>query len=141
MSFDIVPHLGFDGRCEEAFTFYANVLRGEIVAMMRYGDGPADMCAHLPEGAKSRIMHARIIVAGRMLMGADAPPGMASSVQGFCVGLQVDSNAEAERIFAALSEGGSVQMPIGETFWAHRFGMMTDRFGTPWLVNHEKPMA
>ena len=141
MSLDIVPHLGFDGECEEAFTFYAGVLKGEIVAMMRYSDGPADMCAGLPEAAKARIMHARIVVGGRMLMGADAPPGMASRREGFCVGLQVDDDAEAARIFEALADGGSIQMPLGETFWAYRFGMCIDRFGTPWMVNHEKPFG
>jgi PhnB protein len=72
-------------------------------------------------------------------MGGDAPPQFASKPQGFCVSIQVDDPAKAERIFGELSEGGVVQMPIRETFWARRFGMLIDKFGTPWMVNCERP--
>src|SRR5574337_2162258 len=120
MATDLVPHLSFDGRCEEAFQFYAKALRGEILMMMRYGDAPPEMQS-APENA-NRIMHARLQAGGRYLMGADAPPQYASKPQGFCVSLSVDDPAEAERVFAELSEGATSNMPLGPTFWAQRFG-------------------
>ena len=85
-------------------------------------------------------MHARLVVGGNVLMGSDAPLGHGGVADGFRVNIGVDDPAEAERIFAGLAEGGSVEMPIAETFWAIRFGMLTDRFGTPWMVNCERPM-
>ena len=88
------------------------------------------------------MTHSRPEAGGRLLMGGDAPmQGPSSKPQGFCVSVSVDDPTEAERIFGELSEGGTVTMPIGETFWAQRFGMVTDKFGTPWMVNCEKPMA
>src|SRR5580704_10153981 len=93
-----------------------------------------------PETA-TRIMHARLQVGDRLLMGGDAPPQFVTKPQGFCVSVQVDDPAEAERIFLGLGDGGVVQMPIAETFWARRFGMLIDKFGTPWMVNCEKPMV
>jgi PhnB protein len=83
-------------------------------------------------------MHARLKVGDRVLMGGDAPTRVASKSQGFCVSMQVDEPVEAERVFAELSAGGRVMMPIGPTFWAERFGMFTDKFGVPWMVNCEK---
>jgi len=111
------------------------------VMMMRYADAPADAgVTQTPETA-TRIMHARLQVGDRLLMGGDAPPQSASKPQGFCVSIQADDLAEAERIFRELGEGGVVQMPIAETFWARRFGMLIDKFGTPWMVNCERPTA
>jgi PhnB protein len=141
MATDLVTYLSFDGQCEAAFKYYEKVLSGKILMMMRYSDAPADAgMTQTPETA-NRIMHARLKVGDRLLMGGDAPPRFASKPQGFCVSIQVDDPADAERIFRELGEGGAVQMPIGETFWALRFGMVIDQFGTPWMVNCEKPAS
>jgi len=139
MSTDIIPYLSFDGQCETAFKFYATALNGELVALMRYGDAPPEILS-TPETA-SRIMHARLKVGDRSLMGGDVPSRHASKPQGFCVSLQIDDPAEAERVFGALAEGGQVSMPMGPTFFAQRFGMLIDRFGTPWMVNCPQPTA
>jgi len=133
----INPYLGFSGQCAEAFQFYADVLGGKIEFTMKYGEMP-DMPA--TPGWENKIMHAHLRVGDQDLMGADAPPQMQEKPQGFSVSLHVDEPAEADRVFAALSEGGSTSMPIQETFWARRFGMCTDRFGIPWMVNCAKPM-
>jgi PhnB protein len=109
--------------------------------MMRYADALAGVDVPQTPETAARIMHARLQVGDRLLMGGDAPPQFASKPQGFCVSVQVDDPAEAERIFRGLGEGGVVQMPLGETFWAHRFGMLIDKFGTPWMVNCEKPTS
>ncbi len=135
----LITHLGFSGNCEEAFNFYAKVLKGNLAFMMRYGESP--MADKTPPAWQNKIMHARLIVGEAALMGADAPPDHFSKPQGFTVSIGLKEQAEAERIFAALSEGGSVQMPIQETFWAVRFGMTVDRFGIPWMINCEKPMG
>jgi PhnB protein len=139
MTTDLVTYLSFDGKCEAAFKHYEKILGGKIVMMARYADAPADAgVSQTPETA-SRIMHARLQVGDRLLMGGDAPPQFASKAQGFCVSIQVDDPLEAERIFRELGEGGVVQVSIGETFWARRFGMLIDQFGTPWMVNCERP--
>lgn len=133
----INPYLSFNGKCAEAFTFYAQVLGGENVMMMTYGESP--MAAQTAPEDRDRIMHARLKAGDMVLMGADAPPQFYQPAQGMVVSLSVDAPAEADRIFKALCENGTVRMPIQETFWAQRFGMLIDRFGTPWMVNCEKP--
>ena len=131
------PHLAFDGRCKEAFEFYERCLGGKVVAMIPYGDTPAK--EHMPAGTGARIMHARIVLGDQVLMGCDAHPEMPyDGIRGCDVAVQVGAADEAERLFAALSEGGTVQMPIGETFNCVRFGMLTDRFGVPWMISCEK---
>jgi PhnB protein len=134
------PYLVFDGRCEQAFKFYAKVLHGEIAAMLPHEGTPAE--AHVPAEWKKKIMHARLTVGGQVLMGSDAPPDRYDGgMKGFSVTLGVDEPKEADRIFNALAEKGKVTMPIQETFWARRFGMLTDQFGTPWMINCEKKAA
>ena len=135
---DLVTYLGFDGQCEAAFKHYEQALRGKILMMMRMADAPTG--TPLPADAANRIMHARLQVGDRLLMGGDTPSQHFSKPQGFCANIMVDDTAEAERIFRALGEGGNVTMPIAETFWARRFGMLTDKFGIPWMVNCEKDM-
>jgi len=130
------PYLVFDGRCEEAFKFYEKALGGKIVAMMPHEGSP--MADHVPAQWRAKIMHARLMVGDKVLMGSDAPPDRYEQMKGFYVTLGIDDPADAERIFHALADGGTVQMPIQETFWATRFGMLTDQFGTPWMVNCEK---
>jgi PhnB protein len=134
------PYLTFDGRCEDAFKFYAKVLGGEIVAMIRHEGTPAE--TNVPAEWRKKIMHARLIVDGEVLMGSDAPPDRSDgAMKGFSVTLSIDRPAEADRVFAALADKGTVRMPIQETFWARRFGMLTDQFGTPWMINCEKKPA
>ena len=132
------PYLGFKGNCEEAFKFYAEVLGGQILAMIKGSDTP--MKDKMPPGTEHFVMHARMIVDGKLLMGGDAPESFYKAPQGFNVQVGVDTPEEAERIFKALSEGGTISMALQETFWAHRFGTCIDRFGTPWMVNCEKAM-
>jgi PhnB protein len=131
------PYLFFNGQCEAAFKFYENVLGGKITAMMTHEGTPA--AEHVPPEWRKKIIHARLAVGDMVLMGSDAPPDRSDGqMKGFSVTLGVDTPAEAERVFHALAENGTVRMPIGETFWATRFGMLVDRFGTPWMINCEK---
>jgi PhnB protein len=128
----MVPYLGFDGQCAEAFRFYHAVLGGEL-RIMTHGESP--MADQVPAEWRDRVLHAALVTDGAVLMGGDAPPGQGAKPQGFCVALQVDDPAEAERIYNALVEGGEATMPMQATFWAERFGMLVDRYGTPWIVN------
>ena len=130
------PYLNFNGQCAEAFKFYEQVLGGKIEMMMTYGESPA--AEHTPPGSQDRIMHVRLVVDGQVLMGSDSPPEYFEKPQGISVSLNVDEPDEAERIFNAFADGGTVTMPIQKTFWAGRFGMLVDRFGIPWMVNCEK---
>jgi PhnB protein len=130
------PYLMFDGQCEAAFKFYARALGGTIQAMLRHGESP--MAEQTPPELRDKIMHARMTVGEQTLMGSDAPSSMHQPMAGFSVTLGIDDPGEAERVFQALAEGGTVRMGIQETFWARRFGMLVDRFGTPWMINCEK---
>jgi PhnB protein len=129
-------YLLFDGNCEEAFKTYEKIFGGKIEAMLTHEGTPAS-CQVSPEWQK-KILHARITIGSAVLMASDAPPGRQSKPQGFSVNIALTDIKEAERIFGALSEGAAVTMALGETFWAHRFGMLTDRFGIPWMVNVER---
>jgi PhnB protein len=132
------PYLTFNGNCEEAFNFYAKVLGGKIEAMVPHEGSPAE--GHVPAEWRKKILHARLSLGNQLLMASDAPPGRQEPMKGFSVTLGIEKEDEAERVFHALAKDGSVQMPIQETFWAKRFGMLVDRFGTPWMINCEKPM-
>jgi PhnB protein len=130
------PYLTFSGQCEAAFAFYEKVLGGKIEALIRHEGTP--MAEHVPAAWRDKILHARLTVGDTILMGSDAPPDRFEPMQGFSVTLGIGDAAEAERVFHALAEGGTVRMPIQQTFWAVRFGMLVDRFGTPWMINCEK---
>lgn len=127
------PYLLFNGRCQEAFTFYAECLGGKIEAMLPHAGTPAE--GHVPPEWREKIMHARLSLGEDVIMGSDAPPGHFESPKGFSVTIQLTDPVEADRIFRRLSDGATVTMPIQQTFWATRFGMLVDRFGTPWMVN------
>jgi PhnB protein len=127
------PHLGFDGRCAAAFAFYEKCLGGAVVTMMTYGETPA--AEAVPPAWREKIIHATLVAGELVLTGCDVPPDKYQKPQGISVLLQVDAVAEAERVFHALAERGEVQMPLEQTFWAQRFGMLVDQFGTPWMVN------
>jgi PhnB protein len=139
MQMKVNPYLSFNGNCAAAFRFYQKALGGTIPMTMTYGESP--MCDQTPAEFRDKVMHTRLIAGDAVLMGSDAPPDRYQKTQGTTVALGVDSAEEAERIFHALAENGTVTMPISETFWAVRFGMLTDQFGTPWMINCEKPMG
>lgn len=133
----IQAYLNFDGKCEEAFKFYEQVFGGKIEAMFRFADTP--VADHVPAKSQNRIMHARLNVGDAVLLGSDAPTDQVEKPQGFAVALQFEDAAQTEKVFNALSDGGTVQMPIQETFWSVRFGMLTDKYDIPWMVNCAKP--
>jgi PhnB protein len=131
MSF--APYLTFDGNCREAMTFYADIFGAANVQFMTWADAPE---GSRPPGDGDKIMHSLFMLNGHPLMGADAPPGWFKPQTGVSVFHGTTTKAEAERVFARLSEGATVQMPMAATFWTDAFGMLTDRFGTSWMVTH-----
>lgn len=132
-----IPYLGFNGNCREALEFYAKVLNAKL-ELMEFGGTPAE--EHVPASAKNQILHGNLALNGTtILMASDAGGMPFEKMQGIQVAIVLDDTPEAERIFKALSEGGTVTMPMEPTFWARRFGMCTDRYGTPWMVNSGMP--
>jgi PhnB protein len=129
-------YLTFNGNCEAAFRAYEKILGGKIEAMLPHKGTPAE--GHVPAEWQDKIMHACMTIGDTVLMASDSPPSFQQPMQGFSVSIQIETPAEAERVFHALAEGGSIRMPIQETFWAQRFGMLVDRFGTPWMINCQK---
>lgn len=127
MKLDI--YLNYAGNCEEAFRFYEQHLGGKITMMMRHEDNPRP---DLPAGFAKKILHAQIELGGAALMGADIPT--AEPIRSAYVSLTVDSAAEAERVYALLSDNGQIFMKMEETFFAERFAMLRDRFGTSWMI-------
>jgi PhnB protein len=130
------PYLAFDGQCEAAFKFYEEQLGAKIQFMLPHGEAPVP--CQLPEEWRNKIMHATLALGDQTLMGADCPPGYYQKPQGISVTLGISDPKEAERVFHALAKNGTVQTPIQKTFWALRFGMVTDRFGIPWMINCTK---
>ncbi|HZP48846.1 MAG TPA: VOC family protein [Vicinamibacterales bacterium] len=132
----LYTYVNFAGRCAEAFRYYEQHLGGTIGMMMTHGESP-DQSRTKPEW-KDRVMHGRITIAGAELAGADVPT--AEPMRSAYLSLAVDSDADAERVFRALSDGGQVFMPLQETFFASRFGQCRDRFGVNWMILHERAM-
>jgi PhnB protein len=130
------PYLTFNGDCEQAFKFYAQALGSKIEMMMTHAESP--MADQVPTDWRKKIIHARMTIGDQVLMGSDAPPDRYQKPQGFSVSLSADKTADAERMFKALSSGGTVQMPLQKTFWSAAFGVLVDRFGIPWMVNCEQ---
>lgn len=128
-----IAYLNFNGNCRTAFDFYRSVFQSEIAMCMTYGDSP--MRDEMPADSHGLIMHTQLVADGAILMGADGPPPHDNKGGNTCINIQVNSVDEAERIFHALSAGGEVQMPLQETFWAHRWASFTDRYGKPWMLN------
>ncbi len=127
----------FNGQCEAAFKFYEQCLGGKIEAMMTYGETPKDapMAEQVSPEFHNKIMHVHLTVGDQELMGSDSPAGYYEEPKGFSVSISLNDLTEAERIFHALAENGKVRMPLRKTFWAERFGMLVDQFGTPWMIN------
>lgn len=129
-------YLNFNGNCAAAFKFYEQCLGGKLEMMLTHGAAPS--AEHIPADWHDKVMHASLALGDQLLMGCDSPPGDFEEPKGFYVQLAIDDPAEAERVFRALAEKGKVVMPFEQTFWAYRFGMLRDQFGTPWMINCEK---
>jgi PhnB protein len=132
------PHisLAFNGQCETAFRFYEQCLNGTIAFMLTWGNSP--MAAEAPAGSDAKIFHATLKIGDTVIMGSDVPPDRYEQPKGFSLVLPMDDSVAAERVFQALAEDGRIEMPLHETFWARRFGVLVDRFGIPWVINCEK---
>lgn len=136
---NIQPYIFFDANCAEAMRFYEKTLRGKLEMLMPFSSMP-DFSTQFPPEMAERIVHARLVVGDQVLMASDhGGPTPYEGMKGFSVTLTYPDVAEAERVFDALAEGGRVNMPFGETFWVERFGMLNDRFGTPWFINGGAP--
>jgi PhnB protein len=132
-------YVNYGGNCEEALRYYEKHLGGKILMMMKFGDAPDQ--SQIPPNMKNAVLHARITIGDTFLMASDAPPDRYQPMRSAYLSIGVTSNGEAERIHAALSEGGEVFMPMAETFFAFRFSMLRDKFGADWMIIHEKPMG
>jgi PhnB protein len=131
----IEPYLFFEGRCDEAIEFYRKALGAEVTMLMRFKDSPEPpapgVCA---PGSGDKVMHANLRIGDTQVMVSDGRCQGRPSFQGFSLSLAVHADAEAERRFAALADGGTVHMPLAKTFFSSRFGMVADRFGVPWMI-------
>jgi PhnB protein len=130
---NVSPYLSFNGQCEDAFRFYEHCFRGKLGPLFRYEGSPA--ATQVPPEWGDKIMHGSITIGDLLLMGADVAPSAYETPKGFSMSLQLTDTDEAERIFAALSDGGEVSMALEKTFWAERFGIVIDRFGVKWSIN------
>jgi PhnB protein len=135
----LYTYLNYGGNCEQAFRFYEQHLGGKIMMMMTHAQQPN--AANVPADWKNAILHARMHIGETELMGADVPPDRFQPMRSAYLSLILDSTAEAERVYALLSDGGQIFMPIAETFFAFRFAMLRDKFGTSWMILHERPAA
>ncbi|MFN2635035.1 MAG: VOC family protein [Thermoanaerobaculia bacterium] len=135
----LYTYLNYGGNCRQAFEFYEKHLGGKITMVTTHGEVPA--ANEVPPDWKNAVLHARIELGGTTVMGADIPPERFQPMRSAYLSLLLDSDKEAERIYKLLSEGGEIFMPMEETFFAHRFAMLRDRFGTSWMLLHEKPIA
>jgi PhnB protein len=134
MTLEPCINLSFDGQCQAAFKFYERCLNGKITFMLTWGDSPA--AGDVPMERRDKIAHATL-VGNTRLQGSDPTPGSYESPRGFGITLN-PSKGDAECLFAELAEGGTVRLPLQETFWAVHFGVLTDRFGIPWMINCHK---
>jgi PhnB protein len=132
----VQSYLNFGGRCEEALAFYKKHLGAEVTMMMRMKEVP-DPTMKAPPGMEEKIMHSAFKIGETTLMASDGMSPEKAEFKGVTLSISVKDDAEAQRVFAAMSEGGSVQMPLTKTFWSSSFGMLQDKFGVPWMVNVE----
>jgi PhnB protein len=132
----IQPYLFFEGRCEEALEFYKKALGAEVIMLMRFKESPEPAPpGMLPPGSENKVMHSTFRVGEATVMASDGSCQGRPGFQGFSLSLSVSDEARAEKLFAALGEGGKVQMPLAKTFWSPRFGMVADRFGVSWMIS------
>ncbi|MFN6964503.1 MAG: VOC family protein [Pyrinomonadaceae bacterium] len=135
----VKPYVAFPGNCEEAVNFYKDALDAELLYLERYGDSP--MAEHAPEGSADKVIHCTLRIGDTHLMACDSmmPAGELKIGNNVTLAVGLDDADAAARMFDRLAEGGSVTMPMQETYWAERFGMLTDKFGINWMFNVEKP--
>ena len=129
------PYLSFRGDCEAAFTFYADCFGGELGEIFRYGGSP--MASDVPADWANKVMHTTLTVGGQVMMGGDVAPERYEAPKGFSMSLHMKDPAVADRVFEQLAKDGNVVVPLAQTFWAARFGMVVDRFGISWMINCE----
>jgi PhnB protein len=131
----VEPYLFFDGRCEEAIEFYRQALGAEVTMLMRYKESPEPTPpGMIPPGSENKVMHSNLRIGETMVMASDGNCQGKPSFQGFSLSVTAPNEAEAKRMFAALADGGQVQMPLGKTFFSPCFGMVADRFGVSWMI-------
>jgi PhnB protein len=130
------PYLNFDGRCEEALNFYKQAIGAEIVCLMRLGESPM-----VPPGSENKVMHSTFKIGESTLMASDCGCSGETKFSGFSISLTAADPDHAAKLFAALSEGGRVEMPLGKTFFSPSFGVLEDRFGLSWMVYVEQPQG
>jgi len=130
----VQPYLFFDGRCEEAIEFYKGALGATVDMMMRFKDNPDPQPGMCAPGAEDKVMHAALRIGDTVVMASDGMAGGKPEFKGFSLSVNAASEAEADRMFAALGKGGKVTMPMAKTFFAPRFGMVSDKFGVGWMV-------
>jgi PhnB protein len=131
----VQPYLFFDGRCEEAIEFYRSALGAEVAMLMRFKDSPEPpQPGMVPPGSEDKVMHSSFRIGDTTVMASDGRAQGRPSFRGFSLSLTVPDDGEAERLFAALADGGQVQMPLTKTFFSSRFGMVADRFGVSWMI-------
>jgi PhnB protein len=135
----LTTYLNYGGNCEEAFRFYEKHLGGKITMLMRHGEAPAP--SEVPPELLGKVLHGRMNLGGTELLGADMPPTRFQPMRSAYLTLTVDSDEEADRVFALLSDGGQIFMPMQDTFFASRFAMLRDRFGTSWMLLHPRAQA
>lgn len=132
-------YLNYGGNCEQAFRFYEEHLGGKITMLMRHGEAPNPQ--DVPADWKNAVLHAQMTLGGTQLLGADIPRDRFQPIRSAYLSLTVDSDEEADRVYALLTDGGEIFMPMQETFFASRFAMFRDKFGTSWMLLHPTPQA
>ncbi len=132
----LYTYLNYGGNCRQAFEFYVTHLGGKITELTTHGELPA--ASNVPPEWRDAVVHARMDIGETMILGADVPPERFQPMRSAYLTLIVDSSDEAERVYALLKDGGQIFMPMEETFFAHRFAMLRDRFGTSWMLLHER---
>jgi len=130
----VEPYVFFDGRCDEAIEFYKKALGAKVNMLMRYKDSPDLNSAMIPPGGENKVMHSNVSIGDSQVMMSDGHCGGTPKFDGFTLSITGSSDAEVERIFKALSEGGAVNMPLTKTFFSSKFGMVNDKFGVSWMV-------
>lgn len=134
------PYLFLNGNCEEAAAFYARAVGAEILFMARFSEGPEPVDpAMVPGGDMNKVMHMTLKIGDTMVMASDGGCGAPATFEGFALSLNLTETGEADRAFAALGEGGKIDMPLEKTFFSLKFGMLTDRFGVHWMIHVEDP--
>lgn len=133
------PYINFKGNTEDAFNFYKSVFGGDFTAVMRFGEmPPMEGAPPTPEAAKNKIMHISLMVGQSMLMGSDAVEGFGPPIavgNNYSVSINADSKEQADKYFNGLAAGGNIGMPMSDAFWGSYFGMLTDKFGTNWMIS------